>query len=49
MKKYEELQKPYWKRLKYAPTETIEQKELPLEYAVELNRLIEIELEGTIG
>ena len=24
-------------------------KELPLEYAVELNRLIEIELEGTIG
>lgn len=24
-------------------------KELPLEYAVELNKLIEIELEGTIG
>ena len=24
-------------------------KELPLEYAVELNRLIELELEGTIG
>ena len=24
-------------------------KELPLEYAVELNKLIELELEGTIG
>ena len=24
-------------------------KELPLEYAVELNRLIELEMEGTLG
>jgi Fe-S cluster assembly protein SufB len=24
-------------------------KELPLEYAVELNRLIELEMEGSIG
>ena len=24
-------------------------KELPLEYAVEMNRLVQLELEGTIG
>ncbi|MDK9580149.1 SufD family Fe-S cluster assembly protein [Sneathia sanguinegens] len=37
MKKYEELQKPYWKRLKYAPTETIEQKEYNINNVTFLN------------
>lgn len=37
MEKYEEMKRPYWKRLDYTPSETIEQKEYILDNLKFLN------------